>query len=165
MRELLRRRPARNADRAARRGASLLPADGDLAAFIEAVAKERGRQIVVLEYPLGGSAASGLWLTTAEVDYLVVSSGAALSRRTAILCHELAHMLLGHDADAEAPDALAAVAPDISPEVRGRFLARTAYEAHAECDAEEVGTYFATELLRRQRHPRWSGDRVGQRLR
>lgn len=165
MRELLRRRPARSADRAARKGLSLLPPDGDLDAFIEAVSDERGRQIVVLEYPLGDSAASGLWLTTAEVDYIVVSSGAALSRRTAILCHELAHMLLGHEADAEAADALAAVAPDISPEVRGRFLARTAYEAHTECDAEEVGTSLATELLRRQRHPRWSGDRVGQRLR
>lgn len=166
MRELLRRRPARrNADRAARKGLALLPADGDLDAFIDAVAADRGRQIIVLEYPLGDSAASGLWLTTADVDYLVVSSGAALSRRTAILCHELAHMLLGHDADAEAADALTAVAPDISPEVRGRFLARTAYEAHTECDAEEVGTSLATELLRRQRHPRWSGDRVGRRLR
>lgn len=165
MTRLLRRRRATTADRATRKGVSLLPPDGDLDTFVATVGASRGRPITVMEYPLGAAAASGLWLSTPDTDYLVVSSGAALSRRTAIICHELAHMLLGHHADADATDALSAIAPDIAPEVRGRFLARTAYGAHTECDAEEVGTSLATELLRRQRHPRWSGDRVGRRLR
>lgn len=152
-------------DQAFREALPQVPHDGDLDSFVGAVARNRGRPIVVLDYPLPHDAASGLWLSSQDTDYLVVSAGAAPSRRTAIVCHEVAHMFLGHDADTSSDDLLAAVAPDISAEVRSRFLARSAYARHTECDAEMLGTSLATELLRRQRNPRRNGDRVGKRLR
>lgn len=143
-----------------------LPADGALDAFVAAVAAHRGKPIQVLDVDIPRGAPFGLWIFGSEHDLIVVDRSAPPSLRTAIVCHEIAHMLLGHHGDSRPFSAILEVlAPDVSPEVRLRFLGRQGYADDVERDAEQVGTQLAAELLRRQRHARWRGDRLSVRLR
>ena len=131
-----------------------MPADGDLDALIEAVAAERGRPIHVMSAALGADAPSGLWVSTSRRDYIVHPDDATPTRRTAIICHELAHMLLDHDPGQVAGDTatfLTHIAPDIPAAIRARFLARHGYEAELEADAEHVATRLTALCAQRRR--------------
>jgi hypothetical protein len=112
---------------------------------------------------------SGLWISTPAADYIVCAAAATPTRRAAILCHELAHMVLGHEpevGDAEAVQAVAQVlAPDVDPSVVSRFLSRHRYEASVEGDAEAVATALVTSAASRQRAAATATDRVSERLR
>lgn len=128
---------------------SLLPDDGDVAGLLRNVEAERGREIVLLKRPMPVDAPSGLWVSVPDRDYVVVPEAAPHSRLGAIVCHEIAHMLLGHrgEADLRAAD----LAPDIDKSVVARFLGRHGYEADQEREAESLGTLLAAEAARRAR--------------
>ncbi|QDP95354.1 hypothetical protein FOE78_04995 [Microlunatus elymi] len=91
-----------------------------------------------------------------------------MAQRTAIMCHELAHILLGHTpigANSD-PDALAALlAPDVDPNVARRFLARYRYADDVEVEAEALGTQLATMLARRSERCAVGHDAISDRLR
>ncbi len=150
-------------------GQRLLPRDGDIDGFVSAVAAYRGRAMRVLNYPLDAAGPSGLWIGTSSGDYIVCSADTTPTRRAAIVCHELAHMLLGHEpevGDAAAAQAVARVlAPDVDPLVAARFLARHGYEGPAEEDAEAAATAFVTVAANRQEAAVTATDRVSERLR
>lgn len=127
-----------------------MPADGDLAGFLERLGKHRGRPIRILPQKLGGGRpTSGFWLPAEHADYLVVDQPTTPSRRNAIVCHEVAHMLLGHEPDT-ASGAIAAAAPDLSPELVTRALGRHGYATDDEAEAEQLGTLIGAEQLRLQ---------------
>lgn len=131
-----------------------------------AVGSHRRRSIKVLDITMPDSAPSGLWLRHGDRDVIVVDEAAPPSRRAAIVCHEIAHMLLDHgDPEELRTETLALLAPDVDPEVRRRYMSRRGYIDERESAAERVGTRLAAEVLRRQRHPRWHGDRIATRLR
>lgn len=148
-------------------GERLLPGDGSIDGFVAAVAAHRGRPVHVLDYPLNSAGPSGFWIGTSSGDYIVCSAGTTPTRRAAIVCHELAHMLLGHEPEVEDVEAAQAVvqllAPDLDPLVAARFLARHGYEGPAEKDAEAAATAFVTAAAHRQRTA--ATDRVSERLR
>lgn len=128
----------------------LMPADGDLEGFLENLGRHRGRPIHLLPQSLGGRATSGLWIPGRHADFFVVDQPTTPSRRAAIVCHEAGHMLLEHRADASASAAVTAVAPDLSPALIARTLARHAYGTAEEAEAEAVGTVLGAEHARRQ---------------
>ncbi len=150
-------------------GEWLLPANGDIDEFVSAVADHRGRPGHVLSSPLNPAGPSGFWIGIPTGDYIVVTATATPTRRAAIVCHELAHMLLGHEpevGDVDSARLLAQyLAPAVDPSVAIRFLARHGYEASAEEDAEAAATAFVTAAATRQRATSATNDRVSERLR
>ena len=60
---------------------------------------------------------SGLWISTPAADYIVCAASATPTRRAAIVCHELAHMLLGHEPEVGQAEAVQAVAQILAPNV------------------------------------------------
>ncbi|HET9650214.1 MAG TPA: ImmA/IrrE family metallo-endopeptidase [Microlunatus sp.] len=131
-----------NAARVAKR---LMPIDGDLGGLLDALGQQRSRRIHVLSHHFAGRATSGLWLPTKRADYLVIDEPTTPSRRAAIICHEVAHILLGHTPDITTSEVVATALPDLSPELIARALARHAYASDDETDAEELGTLIGAE--------------------
>ena len=159
---------ARTLRRSAASARRLIPASGDLTGFVDAVARSRGRPIVLLGAAFEADAPSGVWIVTELRDYIGYPSDAPAARRAAIVCHEVAHMLLGHDPPAGTgglASLAAAAAPTLDPDVAARFLARHGYAGGEEADAEGLGTWLAAELARRERLARAPQDRVYDRMR
>lgn len=147
-------------------GGDLVPASGEVAAFVEAVAAHRGRALRLLPFDLGPDAPSGLWVKTAESDYVLYDANASAQQRDAIICHELAHMLLQHDPGENGAELGQLVdTPLISADVAARFLPRHGYADDAEADAENVATHLASELAVRAASYALRQDNVSARLR
>lgn len=127
---------------------SLVPASGDLADLVAAVATERCRAITLLDYDLPADAPSGLWLQMTDVDYIVSARSLTADHRRVVICHELAHMLLDHrPRDGQVDTSL--IAPSISPDVAARYFTRHGYEDRDEADAESLATVLAADLAER----------------
>lgn len=127
----------------------LVPDDGDMMRFVAAVAEDQGRPITVLDCDLPSDAPSGLWLQLAEADYIVCARSVSAEHRRVVICHEIAHMLLGHQPRDGAIDT-SSIAPSIDLDVAARFFTRHGYEDDVEADAETLATVLAAELSRRK---------------
>lgn len=150
-------------------GERLLPRDGSIDGFVAAVGQHRGRPVSVVDFPLDPAGPSGFWIGTTTGDYLIRSAEATPIRRAAITCHELAHMLLGHQPEVGELQGVEVItrvlAPDLDTSVAARFLTRHGYEATEEGDAEAVATTLVTVAALRQRAAATVSDRVSTRLR
>lgn len=145
-----RRRKSRRVTTAARVAKRLMPIDGDLDGLLHALSQQRGRPLHVLPQKFDGRPTSGLWLPTDRADYLVIDEPTTPSRRAAIICHEVAHILLEHTPNITDSEVVAAAMPDLSPELIARALPRHAYASDDEADAEELGTLIGAEHWSRQ---------------
>jgi hypothetical protein len=148
--------------------AHLIPVSGDLDEFVARVASSRGRPITLMSIHVPDGAPSGLWIATARHDYIVYPDDADPQWKSAIICHEIAHMMLGHDPEPGTSD-LAAIAasaaPNIDPAVAARFLRRHGYAEAAEAAAEQLGTRLTTRLSAAHTLARVRRDRVFDRMR
>jgi hypothetical protein len=139
-----------------------IPPTGDLEEFVKAVGEMRWRPIQLVPAPSSPSA-SGLWIPLPRRDYVVFDETAAPERKRGIVCHELAHMLCGHEPQPGGEMLVQALAPSINPQVAARILARGhGYPDPIECEAETMGRLLATALAAAAAVP---VDRVGRRLR
>ena len=111
---------------------------------------------------------SGLWLAFTGYDYVIYPNDASSSERTAIICHELAHMLLGHDSLplADRIGAMAVLAmPHLEPAMARQLMTRHGYSEAFEADAEELATDLVTQLARNAAMFALRRDAVSDRLR
>jgi acetyl esterase/lipase len=146
------RYPART-KAAIRAAEDLVPPSGAVDELLQRFAERRGRPITVLEADFDASV-SGMLIATQRADYIAVPSGASPERRSAIVCHEVAHMLLGHDHEDKKPLSQtlldSGLLAGISEELAGSVVAaRCSYMHPDEVDAEVIATYLAAELRRR----------------
>lgn len=151
-------REGRELRRAVRRGTQLLPASGTADDFVEALARRRSREVRILETNLGGNSPSGAWIPTSQRDYFLVPAGASPTRRRAVLCHEAAHVLLGHDPALHAsltPALLQALAPTLQLTTSSRLIQRTGYSDRQEAAAERVATLLAASFDDHARAREW----------
>lgn len=159
---------ARTAKAARASALKLVPANGTVEDLVTAVGEARQRTIHLLAADLGPAGPTGMWIATEHGDYIVHPADASAAERSAVICHELAHMLLGHQPEGE-DEALqqmaATVAPDISTEVVQRFLGRHGYADRLESEAEHLGTVLVTQLARNAATYMMRGDAVSERLR
>lgn len=135
-----------------------LPPSGDLDDLLSRVERARGRHIRVIAVDLSRSGASGLWAATTDADFIVVEQTAGLALREAIVCHELAHVLLDDEADVADADVLA-WAEDVARQTLGtrlaaRVLGRHGYGHESERRAETLGSHIALRLAEARRAPR-----------
>jgi hypothetical protein len=127
----------------------LMPPDGSIDGFVDAVASHRGRPIDVVAAHLGARSSSGFWVGGQGQDYIVYAASATPEQRVVIVCHELAHLLLGHANDGT-PGANGV--PGIATAGRTRLLTRHGYGADSESEARHLAQRMAALLAARQRH-------------
>ena len=149
-----------------------MPVDGDVEKFVGAVAVHRGRPIRLCECPLEADDPSGLWMPLPDKDLVLLAEGITYEHRTAVVCHEVAHMLLGHQTQGGATDVTlisVALESSIDPSVAARFFTRHDYEDAEESEAEALATQIASELGRRAianaESEALSRDHISSRLR
>lgn len=142
---------------------ALLPAPWDIDVFVARLAEHRGRPIALVPWTFEGvqASTSGMFLPSAQTDYVFYDAAASPARREQIIGHELGHLLLGHNPQLQdAPDGLLqALAPDLSPALARRVLAlaRTGYDDAHEAAAELFGTSL-TQLAVSVAHPPEDGE-------
>ncbi|MER7507975.1 hypothetical protein ABTX82_06350 [Streptomyces lavendulae] len=74
-----------------------IPRPFQLHAFLEVVAVERGRPLIIAELQeINPDIPCGMWMSTSEADHIFYKPAASPILRTQIVLHELAHMLLEH---------------------------------------------------------------------
>lgn len=153
MGEVMQRRPRRSqrVKMALQKADVIMPPSGDLTDLLDAISKERGRPMTLLHATLD-TTLSGLLISTEQADYVAVSDGASPERLAAIVCHEVAHALLGHEHEGSLGRELAesGLLNGIDSKLADSIVAARRAYAHAdEADAETVATYISIELRRR----------------
>lgn len=137
--------------KAMRAAMEIMPSSGDVQDLLTSLSRARERNITILSAPLD-SAISGLLISTEQADYIAVSDGASPERFVAIVCHEVAHALLGHDHSHAIGEEIleTGLLQIVNPELAGSAVAaRRAYAHTDESEAEVVATYLSVELRRR----------------
>ncbi|GGW20562.1 hypothetical protein GCM10018980_43180 [Streptomyces capoamus] len=121
-----------------------IPRSLPLEAVRERVEELRGRPLVLRELPEEAAAtgACGLWLGTANADYVFYEARTAPLHREHIILHEIGHVLCDHhrslteEGGQPAGDLLAG----LQPHLVARLMARTSYTNTEEQEAEMIAT-------------------------
>lgn len=147
----MRRRYSKQVRDAIRTADAMIPLSGDVEDLLDNLSRKRGREMTILTAPLT-SPVSGLLIATGKADYVVVGDEASPERQVAIVCHEVAHLLLGHDDKESLSSGLieSGLLQGLNPElVRSVVAGRHAYAHTVELDAETVATHISIQLRRR----------------
>ncbi|MBB5911363.1 hypothetical protein BJY24_000230 [Nocardia transvalensis] len=127
-----------------------IPQPWDRRRFVDAVAALRGRPITLIAAPLTGVLDSpcGLWLVREHDDVIIHEGATSEYHRDQIVCHELGHMVLGHDRSgpdaSEADPMLRHALPDLDPATVRTVLGRSGYGNRLEREAELFATMVMT---------------------
>lgn len=115
--------------------------------LIRAMQERRKRALRIVELAdLGdGDGLCAVWLITETEDLVLHAHSESVLHRQQFVLHELAHMLLGHGQGDECANE-DVLLPDISPRLRGRFLARGDLDSPSEIAAEFVADRFAAAI-------------------
>jgi hypothetical protein len=122
-----------------------MPQDGSICGLVDAVATHRNRPIDLVEAYLGSRATAGFWVIGQDRDYIVHPNGALALVRDLVICHELAHMLLGHGQH-RTPGS-----PVPTPGGSTRLLTRHGFGSVAEGNAVRLAKHTAKLSLARRR--------------
>ncbi|WP_189080606.1 hypothetical protein [Mangrovihabitans endophyticus] len=118
-----------------------LPRRVDVAGLCAAVGRRLGRPVVVRSAHLPPDLPSGLVIVTSAHFVIFLDALADSWLQDGIVCHELAHLLLGHHVEPVTdPDATRRILPTLDPDTVLRALGRTCYDESSEHDAEALGT-------------------------
>jgi hypothetical protein len=118
-----------------------IPEPFDLGQFMAKLVLQRERLIFLQPFTSGPGIPCGLWVGTAEADYIFHEEGTTPFHKTHIVLHEIAHMLLDHRGGLIACDKLARLlAPDVDPGLVRLILGRTAYTTAEEQEAETLAS-------------------------
>jgi hypothetical protein len=125
-----------------------IPMPFDLTDFCARLERQRGR--IIRLFPITSmGAVSGVWVSTAEADYIYYEAGTTRLHRTHIVLHEIAHMLLGHKGGAWIRDDIAQLlAPALSDSLVQLILGRGAYTSAEERDAEVMASLILHHAAR-----------------
>jgi hypothetical protein len=125
-----------------------LPDPFDVDELASVVSALRGRPLTLLPKP-SSAGPCGVWLATPSADYVFYEPQTSALHREHIVLHELGHLLRRHEPTAVMDDDLAArLCPDLHADVVRQVLARAAYTAVDEQEAEMI----ASLLSARGRH-------------
>ncbi len=134
-----------------------LPAPFSVDALCERIGAERDRPIRRLPMDLPDAAPFGLLVSVDDADYVIYEQRTTRLHRDHILLHELAHVLLRHEATPVlADEAAQLLLPHLDPALVRRMLARTHYSAVEEQQAELVASLIL------ERASRWTPEQPEQ---
>jgi hypothetical protein len=116
-----------------------LPEPFDITELCRRVSAGRGRPLYVrgIPGPPTRPRPCGIWIATADHDWIFVEQDTSPLHRQHIVLHEVAHILCGHAA-AGLPenDLVARLFPDLSPAMVRSVLSRASYQSEREREAE-----------------------------
>lgn len=116
----------------------VIPQPFDVDELCAQVSKRRSRPLRLL--PMQGMSAAapcGLWLSTAEADYVFYEPNTSPLHSEHIILHELGHVLSGHTQNLRTDDTLIPrLLPSLNPETVTRVLGRVNYMTEQEQEAE-----------------------------
>ncbi|WP_244170465.1 CUE domain-containing protein [Amycolatopsis tolypomycina] len=118
-----------------------------------------------MPYPLPVPGAFGLWIAFADADRILFQQHTTAAHQDHIILHEVGHMISGHSTEGGATG-LAALFPDIPPEVVRDALRRDGYSLVAEREAEMVATVIKewATLLEALKFSPVQGSKASRRL-
>jgi hypothetical protein len=117
-----------------------IPAPFDLGQFVAGLERRRGRTIRLRPFSFGMGGLCGLWIGTAEADYIYHEAGTTPFHATHIVLHEIAHMLLDHGGTRAWDQFVRLLAPDLDDALIQLILGRSAYSNAEERDAETLAS-------------------------
>ena len=142
--------PARRSGRELRRILADLdvPQSWDRDQLVRRVSERRGRRLHVVPVPgrLVRAGHFGLWVARTDDDVVLYASETSDQHATHIICHEIAHMALGHDRTARDDDtvdrdSLRRAVPGFDESGVRRVFGRSSYSADQEYEAELFATF------------------------
>jgi hypothetical protein len=138
-----------------------MPVPFDLGQFVAGVERQRRRPIRLRPFISGPGCPCGLWIGTAEADYIYHEAGTTPFHATHIALHEIAHMLLGHEHSAAWEQLIKLLAPDVDQALIKLILGRSAYTSTEERDAESLASLNLSSTTRRHRHAEYRPPKLG----
>jgi hypothetical protein len=124
-----------------------IPAPFDLDEFVAGLERQRHRPIRLSPFSSGPGVPCGLWIGTAEADYIYHEQGTTPYHQTHIALHELAHMLLDHRGATQVWEKLVnLLMPDVDPQLVQLILGRSMYSTEEERDAETLASLIHVRL-------------------
>jgi hypothetical protein len=129
-----------------------IPIPWDRRQFVDTVAQMRRRPIRLIPTPTAMLTDSpcGLWLKRDHDDIVIHEIGTSEYHMDQIICHEIGHMVLGHDrgtpdeqSSSMHTDLCTKLLPNVDPAAVQAVLGRTDYASAQERDAE----MFASMLM------------------
>jgi hypothetical protein len=118
------------------------PGPFGLEEFAARLGRQRGRPVLLCPFTAKAGVPCGLWIGTAEADYVYYERGTTPYHATSIALHEIAHLLLGHRGIAAWQDLAQWLAPDVDPSLVRIILGRSAYSTPEERDAETLASFM-----------------------
>ena len=116
-----------------------IPAPFDLDEFVAGLERQRHRPIRLSPFSSGPGVPCGLWIGTAEADYIYHEQGTTPYHQTHIALHELAHMLLDHRGATQVWEGLVnLLVPDVDPQLVQLVPGRSMYTTEEEQDADHL---------------------------
>ena len=120
-----------------------IPEPWSIDELIRQVSELRQREIVVHAVAPEALRDSpcGMWVVCEDADILVVAQGSPAWHSDLVLCHELAHMLLGHGSASEPSDEMLRTwFPSFDPDTVRLVFGRTVFVSRQEREAELLAT-------------------------
>jgi hypothetical protein len=112
--------------------------------FVAELELQRRRPIRLHPFSFGPGCPCGLWIGTAEADYIYHEAGTTPFHATHIALHEIAHMLLDHQHTAARDQFVRLLAPDVDEALIQLILGRSACSTTEERDAETLASLILT---------------------
>jgi hypothetical protein len=116
--------------------------------------RRRERPIRLRPFNSGPGCPCGLWIATADADYIYHEASTTPFHATHIVLHEIAHMLLDHQDPTAWEQFISLLAPDVSQTLIQLILSRGAYSTAEERDAETLASLILSSTMRK---PGWNG--------
>jgi hypothetical protein len=126
-----------------------VPVPFDLAQFVTNLERQRRRPIQLRPFSSKPGAPCGLWIGTAETDYIYHEARTTPFHSTHIAVHELAHMLLGHQHTPAWEQLIGLLAPDVDQALIQLILGRSAYGTAEEREAETLASLILSSAATR----------------
>lgn len=167
MRQLIRRRSLRKRVRREMTALGLHGPPTEVGEICGRLAERRGRPLHLMPMDMHARGPYGLWVATARADYICYQRQTSRAHQDHIILHEIGHILAEHDAaDIADGEVLRRLAPNLSPGLVARFLARTDHPHHdsaTEREAEDIATMLLerADVARKLRLPT-SSERAGR---
>ena len=129
-----------------------LPTPWDLQEFIDTIAEQRGKPIRLIPSPgwAGPGQPCGIWIGSSTEDLIMYDDTTSCYHVEQIILHELGHLLLEHNSNANLSDTLVIreLIPDIDPSSIDYVLGRTSYDDEQERQAELFASLMVIESRR-----------------
>ncbi|GLY68761.1 hypothetical protein [Amycolatopsis taiwanensis] len=131
------------------------------------LAQRQERDIKLVPYPLPAAGAFGLWIGTADTDFILYQRDTTPAHQEHIILHEIGHIVSGHGSVESDESVWSELFPDIPPELIRRALRREGYGPGYEREAEMVATVIKewATLLETLKFPSKQKTDAAQRLR